>query len=42
MEPEVLAGAYRRKLAAAGLPAARSAALLAELEAGLYGYTYLS
>ncbi len=40
--PEGLAQAYRRKVAAAELPAAEGRALLAELEAGLSGYTYLN
>jgi arginine decarboxylase len=40
--PEELAQAYRRKFAGAELPAAQRSALLAELEAGLSGYTYLS
>ena len=42
LEPEELAASYKRKLEAAKLPAVQSAALLAELEAGLTGYTYLS
>jgi arginine decarboxylase len=42
LAPEELAQAYRRKMAATTLPAAQRAALLAELEAGLTGYTYLS
>lgn len=42
LEPEKLAAAYRGKLAASGLPAAEQAALYAELETGLSGYTYLS
>lgn len=42
LAPEELAQAYRRKFAATDLPAATKAALLAELEAGLSGYTYLS
>jgi arginine decarboxylase len=42
LEPEDLAQAYRKKLAATDLPAAQRSALLAELEAGLSGYTYLS
>jgi len=40
--PEELAQAYRKKFANADLPPAQRAALLAELEAGLSGYTYLS
>jgi arginine decarboxylase len=40
--PEGLAQAYRRKVATADLPAAEGRALLAELEAGLSGYTYLN
>jgi arginine decarboxylase len=40
--PEELAQSYRRKFASAELPPAQRAALLAELEAGLSGYTYLS
>ncbi|GAC1629561.1 MAG: arginine decarboxylase [Nevskia sp.] len=42
LAPEELAQSYRRKFAATDLPAATKAALLAELEAGLSGYTYLS
>ena len=42
LAPEELAQSYRRKFAAIELPAATKAALLAELEAGLSGYTYLS
>ena len=42
LEPEELAASYKRKFDAAQLPAAERAALLAELEAGLTGYTYLS
>ncbi|MDP3856905.1 MAG: biosynthetic arginine decarboxylase [Stagnimonas sp.] len=42
LAPEELAESYRRKLAAAELPASVRADLLAELEAGLSGYTYLS
>ncbi len=42
LEPERLVDSYRDKIAAAGLPADEAAALLAELEAGLTGYTYLS
>jgi arginine decarboxylase len=42
LAPEELAQSYRRKFAASGLPPAERAALLAELEAGLSGYTYLS
>ena len=38
--PDMLAQTYRRKLAAAGLPEAERTRLLAELEAGLTGYTY--
>ncbi len=37
-----LRAAYRERVAAAGLPAGRSAELNAALEAGLTGYTYLS
>ncbi|TBW52183.1 biosynthetic arginine decarboxylase [Marinobacter halodurans] len=40
-DPDVLRQAYRRKFEAAKLPAAESDALLAELEQGLEGYTYL-
>jgi len=40
--PEELAQAYRKKFAGAEMPPAQRAALLAELEAGLSGYTYLS
>lgn len=40
--PEDLTQAYRRKFAATGLPPETAKALLAELEAGLSGYTYLS
>ncbi|MFP5358187.1 MAG: biosynthetic arginine decarboxylase [Gammaproteobacteria bacterium] len=42
LAPEELAASYRRKLDASGLPAAERQALLAELEAGLTGYTYLT
>ena len=42
LAPEELVQSYRRKFAAIELPAATKAALLAELEAGLSGYTYLS
>jgi len=42
LAPEELAQAYRRKLAASEIPPAQRPALLAELEAGLTGYTYLS
>jgi arginine decarboxylase len=42
LAPEELAQSYRRKFAAANLPPAQRSALLAELEAGLSGYTYLS
>ncbi len=42
LAPEELAQSYRRKFAATNLPAAERSALLAELEAGLAGYTYLS
>jgi arginine decarboxylase len=42
LEPERLVDTYRDKIAAAGLPEAEAAALLAELQAGLSGYTYLS
>ncbi|MGQ0621142.1 MAG: biosynthetic arginine decarboxylase [Panacagrimonas sp.] len=41
LAPEELAQSYRRKFAASGIPAAQRASLLAELEAGLSGYTYL-
>jgi arginine decarboxylase len=41
LAPEDLLAAYRRKLAAAALPAAQAQACLQELEAGLTGYTYL-
>jgi len=41
LEPEELAAAYKRKFDATQLPAAERAQLLAELEAGLTGYTYL-
>ncbi|MDB5972154.1 MAG: biosynthetic arginine decarboxylase [Hydrocarboniphaga sp.] len=40
--PEDLAQSYRKKLAVLNLPQAQRTALLAELEAGLSGYTYLS
>ncbi|WP_428310870.1 biosynthetic arginine decarboxylase [Hydrocarboniphaga sp.] len=40
--PEELAQSYRKKLAVLNLPQAERTALLAELEAGLSGYTYLS
>lgn len=39
--PETLREAYRSRLADADLPADRREALLAVLEQGLYGYTYL-
>jgi len=42
LAPEELAQSYRRKFAATDLPPAVKSALLAELEAGLSGYTYLS
>jgi len=42
LAPEELAQSYRRKFAATSLPQAVKSALLAELEAGLSGYTYLS
>ncbi len=43
MAPEELAQTYRRKFAAVtDMPDAQKRALLAELEAGLSGYTYLS
>ena len=42
LAPEELAQSYRRKFAATDLPQAVRSALLAELEAGLSGYTYLS
>jgi len=42
LAPEELAQAYRRKMAASDLPSHEKAALLAELDAGLSGYTYLS
>ena len=41
LAPEELAQSYRTKLIAAELPAGVRNALLAELEAGLSGYTYL-
>lgn len=40
-EPETLLAAYREKLAAADLTEAEHSRYLAELEAGLRGYTYL-
>jgi arginine decarboxylase len=40
-EPEALRAAYREKIAASDLDADRRTAWLAELEAGLEGYTYL-
>jgi len=40
--PESLTRAYRSKINALGLPRREGATLLAELEAGLSGYTYLS
>jgi arginine decarboxylase len=40
-EPQELLAAYREKIAAATLSDAERAPLLAELEAGLQGYTYL-
>ncbi|MGQ0501831.1 MAG: biosynthetic arginine decarboxylase [Panacagrimonas sp.] len=42
LAPEELAQSYRRKFAASDIPAVERSALLAELEAGLSGYTYLS
>jgi len=42
LAPEELAQSYRRKFAASGMSATERSALLAELEAGLSGYTYLS
>ncbi len=42
LAPEELAQSYRRKFAASSMPEADKRALLAELEAGLSGYTYLS
>lgn len=42
LAPEELAQSYRKKFAASELPQAQRTALLAELEAGLSGYTYLS
>ena len=42
LEPEELAASYQRKFDAAGLPPAERKTLLAELEAGLTGYTYLT
>jgi arginine decarboxylase len=42
LEPEELSAAYKKKFDAAKLPAAERAKLLAELEAGLTGYTYLT
>jgi len=42
LAPEALAQSYRRKFAATDLSQATRSALLAELEAGLSGYTYLS
>ena len=40
-DTQLLAGAYRRKVAASGLTEDRQAAILAELDNGLSGYTYL-
>jgi arginine decarboxylase len=42
LAPEELTQAYRKKFAASEMPLAVRNALLAELEAGLSGYTYLS
>ena len=42
LAPEQLAQSYRRKFAASDIPAGQRASLLAELEAGLSGDTYLS
>lgn len=42
LAPEALAQSYRKKFAASSIPQAQRSALLAELEAGLSGYTYLS
>ncbi|MGQ0530424.1 MAG: biosynthetic arginine decarboxylase [Panacagrimonas sp.] len=41
LAPEELARSYRGKLEASDIPVAQRASLLAELEAGLSGYTYL-
>jgi arginine decarboxylase len=41
LAPEALAAAYRRKIEASDIPSAERDALLAELEEGLSGYTYL-
>ena len=41
LEPETLLTRYREQVAASGLPEEEQAAYLTELEAGLYGYTYL-
>jgi arginine decarboxylase len=40
-EPEVLLAAYRQKFSNSGLPQPQQTALMAELAAGLDGYTYL-
>ncbi len=40
-EPKTLMAAYRRKVDQANLPITRARTLLAELQAGLSGYTYL-
>jgi arginine decarboxylase len=42
LEPEQLAAAYKKKFDAAAMPEADKKQLLAELEAGLTGYTYLT
>lgn len=42
LAPEELAQSYRKKMASLNLPQAERTALLAELEAGLSGYTYLT
>jgi arginine decarboxylase len=42
LAPEELAQSYRKKFVGLPIPPAERAALLAELEAGLSGYTYLS
>jgi arginine decarboxylase len=39
-EPDQLRAVYRQRIQAAGLPAAQARQFLAELEAGLSGYTY--
>ncbi|MGL5728171.1 MAG: hypothetical protein ACRCYD_10010, partial [Plesiomonas sp.] len=41
LDPETLLGRYRDQVQASGLPELLQQQYLSELEAGLYGYTYL-